>query len=189
MKTYVHYDLQTRIVQGIYYEGGSANPEPHNEVTLEQVSQIVASGCQWMVGSDDQVTPVITTVSTVQLHKRKLAAINLTAEKAVAAITDKYPPFEINTFDAQEREARAWLLDNNMATPTLSIIALGRGIAMADLVSRVIEKADLFRPFVASVIARRQALEDQLDAIDLTAVDAAARIAALDETQLLNTGW
>ena len=117
--------------------------------------------------------------TAAQLALQKIAAINRTAEQSVSTITDQYPQFEIDTFDAQEREARAWLLNNATATPTLSIIAQGRGITLADLVGRVITKADQFRPFVASIIAQRQALEDQLNAVDLAGVNAASQIAAV----------
>lgn len=138
-----------------------------------------------IAASQTIVTPYINAVDEAALSAQKRSAINAAAQGAVSTITDQYPQFEINTFDAQEREARAWLLDNNTITPTLSIIALGRGIALTDLVGRVIVKADLFRPLVAAIIAQRQALEDQLDAIDLEAADAVAQIAAIDETQLL----
>jgi hypothetical protein len=123
-----------------------------------------------------------------ELAETKRTAINAYAQRAASAITDKYPPFEITTFEAQEREARAWLADQSADTPNLSLIAMRRGIELTDLANRVIQKADLFRPFTADLMGRRQALEDQLDAIDLESTDAVHLIAAIDETQLLNPG-
>lgn len=93
-----------------------------------------------------------------------LAAINHAAQQAGDAVSASYPQFEIDSWQDQEREARAWLLDSNALTPTLSGIASARGLTMVDLCQRVIVKADAFRPYIAAIIGQRQALEDALDA-------------------------
>src|SRR6185312_13253029 len=103
-------------------------------------------------------------VSIVAQKAAALSAINAAAAGAVQIVSSAYPQFEIDTWDAQESEARAWLADNEASTPTLAPIAAARGITLADLASRVVAKAEMFRPLVAHWIGVRQALEDQLDA-------------------------
>lgn len=93
----------------------------------------------------------------------KLAEINAAAESAIQSIRSKYPQFEIDSWQSQEAEAREWVADNSASTPILSAIAEARGISLSDLVSRVIAKADAYRPAVAGVIGIRQDLEDKIE--------------------------
>ena len=64
----------------------------------------------------------------------------------------------------QFSEARAYAADATAPAPLLSALAEARGIPLPDLVERVIAKADAFAVASGSVIGRRQALEDRLDA-------------------------
>lgn len=98
--------------------------------------------------------------------KSKLAVINTQAEKELKRFTETYPPGEISTFDKQETEARAYLLDNTAPTPLLDALATNRGIDKAELVSRVIVKADVFSAASGAIIGKRQKLEDALNALD-----------------------
>ena len=107
------------------------------------------------------------------LARSKLAEINRASEAALADLRRQYPQFEIDTWRDQETEARAWKADNTADTPTLSGIAEERGIALVDLVDRVIANADAYRPQVTAVIGKRQRLEDDLNAA-LKAGDRAA---------------
>jgi len=108
------------------------------------------------------------------LKRAKLEEINADAVDAIQAIAAGYPQFEIDTWQDQEAEARAWLADNSAPTPTLAPIAAARGITLADLCARVIAKAEAYRPAVAAVIGRRQALEDAI-----TAATTAAAVQAI----------
>ena len=175
---------------GVFYEDAYPGTKPADVVlvTDAKFQQIIDLRAQGKIitgaGNGEPVASDPPPPPPAALKASKLRAVNKAAEAAVSTITDSYPQFEIDTFDAQEHEARAWLLNNATVTPTLSIIAAGRGITIADLTARVIAKADLFRPFVASIIAKRQALEDQLSAINLAGGTAAAQIAAIDETEI-----
>lgn len=94
----------------------------------------------------------------------KLAEINAACQSTLEALTPTYPERELTTFDKQESEARAYLADATASTPLLSALAAARGIELADLVQRVIAKADAFAVASGSIIGQRQALEDRLDA-------------------------
>ena len=113
-------------------------------------------------------TPTLEEVKTA-----KLSEINAAADRAIATLTATYPDREISTFDKQESEARAYAADPTASTPLLSALAKARGLELAELVRRVLIKADAFAVASGSIIGQRQALEDQLDACEtLEEVDA-----------------
>ena len=94
----------------------------------------------------------------------KLLEINTECQRVLESLTPTYPERELTTFDKQESEARAYLAEATASTPLLSALAAARGIELADLVQRVIAKADAFAAASGTIIGRRQALEDRLDA-------------------------
>ena len=115
------------------------------------------------------VTPVPDPVPTheeelARAKAAKLAEINAACQRALEALTPTYPERELTTFDKQESEARAYLADATAPMPFLSALAAVRGIELADLVQRVIAKADAFAASSGAIIGQRQALEDRLDA-------------------------
>lgn len=97
-------------------------------------------------------------------REKKLSEINAVYEKAIALLTPTYPDSERLTFDKQESEARAYAADAATPTPHLSALAAARGIELAELVRRVIVKADAFAVASGSLTGQRQRIEDQLDA-------------------------
>ena len=109
--------------------------------------------------------PYIPPVPTLEeAHAAKLAAINVVANKAIAALTATYPDREIATFDKQEAEARAYSADPTAPTPLLLALSQARGVPLDELARRVLVKADAFAVASGSIIGQRQTLEDQLDA-------------------------
>lgn len=122
---------------------------------------------------------------------RKLASINASCESEIAAISAGYPASEVLSWPKQEAEARAWTADNQAVTPLLDSLAAARGISKAELASRVIAKADLFAQLSGAIIGKRQALEDQLDAISdgLTAEELEAPITPEVQALLDDIKW
>lgn len=94
---------------------------------------------------------------------RKLDEINAAYQQAITALTPTYPDDERLTFDKQEAEARAWLTDNTAPTPFVDALAAGRQMDKAELVSRIIAKADAFALASGSLTGQRQRYEDLLD--------------------------
>jgi hypothetical protein len=103
----------------------------------------------------------------------KLNEINTAYQQAIADLTPTYPDDERLTFDKQEQEARAWLADNSASTPFVDALAVGRQMNKAELVSRIIAKADAFAIASGLLTGQRQRYEDLLkDAQDAEAVEA-----------------
>ena len=107
------------------------------------------------------------------LKAAKLNEINGAYQQAIATLTPTYPDDERLTFDKQEQEARAWLADNSTPTPFIEALAAGRRMNKAELVNRIIAKADAFALASGSLTGQRQRYEDLLDAAE-TAEDVAA---------------
>lgn len=108
-----------------------------------------------------------------ELKTAKLAEINVAYQQAIAEMTPGYPDDERLTFDKQEQEARDWLADNSFPTPFVDALAAGRQMEKAELVDRIIAKADAFAIASGSLTGQRQRYEDLLkNAQDAEAVKA-----------------
>ena len=94
----------------------------------------------------------------------KLAEINAACNAALAVLTASYPSSELLTFDKQEAEARALLVDPKVSTPFLTPLAAARGMATEELARKVIAKADAFTTASGYVIGLRQKDEDRIKA-------------------------
>lgn len=112
--------------------------------------------------------------SLLELKAIKLNEINISYQQAIATLTPTYPDDERLTFDKQEQEARAWLADNSTPTPFVDALAVGRQMNKAELVSRIIAKADAFALASGSLTGQRQRYEDMLDVAETA--DAVAAI-------------
>lgn len=109
-----------------------------------------------------------------QLKIEKLNEINTAYQQAIADLTPTYPDDERLTFDKQEQEARSWLVDNSTSTPFIDALAAGRQMDKAELVGRIIAKADAFAIASGLLTGQRQRYEDLLDAAETA--DAVAAI-------------
>ena len=98
-----------------------------------------------------------------QAKTDKQKEINNWADAQLKPILNQYPDSEIKSWPEQKAEAKEWLADNTTETPLLDSIAERRGIDKAELVRRVIEKAQAYALLSGDVIGVRQALEDQLE--------------------------
>ena len=105
---------------------------------------------------------------------RKLEEINFAYEQAISTLTPTYPDDERLTFDKQEQEARAWLADNSTPTSFVDALAVGRQMDKAELVNRIIAKADAFAIASGLLTGQRQRYEDVLDVAETA--DAVAAI-------------
>lgn len=103
-----------------------------------------------------------------ELKAIKLNEINALYQQAIATLTPTYPDDERLTFDKQEQEARTWLADNSTSTPFVDALAAGRQMDKAELVSRIIAKADAFALASGSLTGQRQRYEDMLDVAETT---------------------
>lgn len=109
-----------------------------------------------------------------ELKAIKLNEINILYQQSIATLTPTYPDDERLTFDKQEQEARSWLADNSTSTPFVDALATGRQMDKAELVNRIIAKADAFAIASGLLTGQRQRYEDMLDAAETA--DAVAAI-------------
>jgi hypothetical protein len=94
----------------------------------------------------------------------KQASINTHSAWLLSQVTSGYPDEEIQSWSKQEGEARAYSLDALAPIPLLTALASARGIAVTDLVARVIAKSDGFALVSGAHIGTRQRCEDQIKA-------------------------
>jgi hypothetical protein len=137
-------------------------PDPHIKLTNEEWQDCVNNPGLRKVDSGAKKIIVFTPPPPVldDVKASKFAEINAAADAALASVTSAYPDSERTSWDKQETEARAWLLDGSTATPLLDGIIAGRGMDKATLVGKVIAKADAFAMLAGGVFGQRQAFED-----------------------------
>lgn len=131
----------------------------------------------WTLHADDSITKEPFPPKTLaELKQDKLLEVNTAFEQSMLPIVNGVPDFERESWKKQEEEARAYQVNNAAATPLLDSLAATRGISKAELVTRIITKADLFATVSGQLIGKRQKLEDQINALpaNATATDVAA---------------
>lgn len=93
-----------------------------------------------------------------------LKAVNDRCALELEAVRAGYPDDEVQSWAKQESEARAYVADETATTPLLSAMSEARGVELAVLAAKVIEKADFFAVASGRAIGTRQACEDAIDA-------------------------
>lgn len=153
-----------------------------NESTYQELVNGRASGCEIIVGKNDKLS--LTTPKPSQNHKWNgkewtidkagiQALLNAKKDSLLITLANKadelksslltgYPQTEIESFYRQEKEALAWRTDNTIKTPMLSKIAEVRGVPLATLIEKVLEKSDQFAVVIGEIIGQRQKFEDRL---------------------------
>ena len=176
------YDVTNKafLVKGIH-----DIPETAVLVNTDEYQTLIdgrASGCEIIVSKDNKLS--LTTPKPSPNHKwngnewtidkaglqtllnaKKDGLLLLFANKAdelKSSLLVGYPQTEIESFYRQEKEALAWRTDNTIKTPMLSKIAEVRGVPLATLIGKVLEKSDQFAVVVGEIIGKRQAFEDRL---------------------------
>ena len=77
-------------------------------------------------------------------------------------IVKPYTKTEQLTWDAQVKEADAYLTDNQADVPMISALAQNRGVALADLVTWIKENEATYRIAIGTLLGQQQAELDQL---------------------------
>ena len=111
---------------------------------------------------------------------RKLKEINSACDAQLDGLRSSYPSGEVLSWDQQILEAKDFAASNAAATPLLAAIAAGRGITVAALAEKTMQKAAQFAAASGAMIGHRQYLEDAL-----LAAKTLAEVDAID----VNGGW
>lgn len=67
---------------------------------------------------------------------------------------------ERDTFERQEREARAFLLDSTAQVPFIQALAEARGLTVKVLTRKIVAKADYFSATLAKALGEKHKAED-----------------------------
>lgn len=110
-----------------------------------------------------------------ELKALKLAEINQAYERALRDILgEEVPESEMLTWSEQERESKSYQLSKNEAdAPMMSVLAKTRGLSLDELCEKALKKAEAYRMASASLVGKRQALQDRIErAEDFTTLEA-----------------
>lgn len=138
----------------------------HPDIAATIVDATAAAGVEpgWIYANGVFAAPVAPVVLLADVKAAKLAQLSAECSTRMEAIKVGYPAEEVQSWDKQESEARAYTASSSATTPLLSALATARGIALADLAARVIAKADAFAAVSGAIIGKRQRYEDQVAA-------------------------
>ncbi|MGQ7247195.1 hypothetical protein ACUN9Y_07640 [Halomonas sp. V046] len=118
-------------------------------------------------GHDENGRPIWAPIPLPPLDNlavQALSRINSGYQAQMGQILNDYPQAETLTFDKQEREARQWQSDNSIATPYIDAMLVERPLNKAELVGRILAKADAFTLASGMATGKRQRLEDEVKA-------------------------
>ena len=91
-----------------------------------------------------------------------LSKVNADFETAISSLTSSVPTSEIATWPDQKAEAKAWILDNSVATPLIDSICLTRGCDKEYLVNKILAKNEYYSIEVGKLTGIRQKLEKEI---------------------------
>ena len=94
--------------------------------------------------------------------KENIDGINNWYENEVANLVSGTSETERGTWFKQEQEARGYLADNASQTPFIDALAENRGISKNYLITRIIQKADLYAEALGTLTGLRQKKVDEL---------------------------
>lgn len=103
-----------------------------------------------------------------QLVLLKLQDVNGKCDEMMRSIEASYPESEVKTWTKQEEEAKAYLADNQVATPLIDALVANRGLDKAELITRILAKAQAFAVVAGTIVGVRQAHEDALHAFEVS---------------------
>ena len=156
--------------QGFYIDEihGATIPGDAVEITAvdhQELLQARSLGKHIVAGPDGRpvaVDPPPPSLEDTRAAKER--ALRTEGGRRLTAMAAPYREAETKTWDTQQREARAYLADSAAPTPMLSAMASIRGIALAEMVAKVMENVALFETAAGQILGRQQALLDQLAA-------------------------
>ena len=148
------------------------------EITADEHSALLEGQSQGKrIVADENGYPVLQDPPPLTLDEAKaakLTEINAACDAEIEAIKVSYPDTEVMTWDKQEREARALVLDATADTPLIDSIASARGLDRVELANRIIANADQFATASGASLGKRHKLKDEINAA--TTVEQVAEI-------------
>lgn len=104
----------------------------------------------------------VPTLSEAKATKR--LEINNAADEALSVVTSQYPNSEIDSWPVQIAEAEKWVEDELTPTPFIDgLLARRPGITKADMASRIMGNAVVYKALSSDVTGQRQYLDGLVD--------------------------
>lgn len=99
------------------------------------------------------------------VRKKKLAKINFAFTQVINEAIGFVGFGEMSSWDKQETEARAWVVDNNTITPFIDALLVGRGMNETKdaLVQKIIVKADAYKTFYGQMLGKLHAKQKLIE--------------------------
>ena len=99
------------------------------------------------------------------VRKKKLAKINFAFTQVINEAIGFVGFGEMSSWDKQETEARAWVIDNNTITPFIDALLVGRGMNETKdvLVQKIIVKADAYKTFYGQTLGKLHAKQKLIE--------------------------
>lgn len=154
--------MWARIENGTVAELTDIDPEGRFHPSIEWVTCDEPVDEGWAYSDSEFSAPPATPID--KLATQALSRINAGYQAEMGQILNDYPQAETLTFDKQEREARQWQTDNSVTTPYIDAMLAERPLEKAELVGRILAKADAFTQASGMATGKRQRLEDEVKA-------------------------
>lgn len=132
---------------------------------------------QWLVANESLISGYI--VDPQFAKDRKLEEIESVFTQTVSQIKSGYTADEIESWEKQEREARAFVLNTSANVPLLDSMTGGDESLKPLLVDKIISKSDAYAAVYGPALTNMQQRKRVLEAIDLNEDNATELIAAI----------
>lgn len=151
----------------------------------EQVERSEVDNCWYEKG----FAPAYTDAEKVQqLKNQKLFEAEQILNTKLAELSN-YPQAESASFDTQEKEAAAYLADNEIAQaeiPTITGIAAGAQVELSVLAQKIVDNAKDFAPLRGLYLGRHKRVRDLLNKAATMAEVEAVDVAAIFEEEVIS---
>ena len=140
---------------GISRDYISVKPNTFEKQIFAESMEPLSEKIKYYLTEDDIANTVLfmKAVMTKMLHmhyNRELEKLNLKSSNV-----------EMISWDEQKKEAFAYMSDNTVSTPVLTVLATERNITVFELASKVVEKVNQYNIEVATLLSKQQII-DQL---------------------------
>lgn len=151
--------------QAAIFSGGvwSVVPDFRNATVYDQTTGLVVSiTTLGTLTANQALTPPPPTL--LQAQTKQVVLINNAAQGALLALVSSYPPEEVATWPNQYSEAQAYTANATAPTPTLSAIAMGAGLTVAQVATVVLQKAAAYTAASGAIVGKRKLRTAQIQA-------------------------
>ena len=158
IKNYILYDANNNnIIQFVKCHENEIEDYQHNYIETEIENFIWENGFIYKI-INNQIVKEERTDSLYLLNK-----INNEYSTNAKLVISGIPDDEALTFPIQKEEAKAWFKDNDEPTPFIDGILTKRtDVTKAQLVDKILEKANNYAYFAGTLTGERQAKEKQI---------------------------